>query len=49
MEQSSFNLAGHRIWQTRHPVLQSTSRQNHRVEHMWPEISEIVVGRNRRK
>lgn len=29
-------LANRRQWQDRPPVLQSTSRQNHRVERMWP-------------
>ena len=33
------HLAGHWILQTRHPVLQSTSQQNHLVERIWPEIN----------
>ena len=36
------HLSSHRQWQDRHPVLQSTSRQNHRVERMWPEINQMV-------
>ena len=34
---------GHlRCNQLRHPALQSTSRQNHRVERLWPEINQRV-------
>ena len=36
------HLAGLRCWQTRHPVLQSTSRQNHRVERIWPEVNQRI-------
>jgi hypothetical protein len=36
------HLSNHRQWQDRHPVLQSTSRQNHRVERMWPEVNQRV-------
>ena len=35
-------LAGQRLWQDRHPVLQSTSRQNHRLERMWPEVTQRI-------
>ena len=31
------HLSNHRQWQDCHPVLQSISCQNHRVERMWPE------------
>ena len=33
------HLSHHRCKQGRHPVLLSTSRQNHRVERMWPEVN----------
>lgn len=36
------HLASQRLWQDRHPVLQSTSRQNHRVERMWPEVNQRI-------
>ena len=36
------HLAGFRQFQNRLPVLQSTSRQNHRVERMWPEINQRI-------
>ena len=36
------HLAQHRQWQDRHPVLQSTSRQNHGVERLWPEINQRI-------
>ena len=35
-------LAQCRQWQDRFPVLQSTSRQNHRVERMWPEVNQQI-------
>ena len=35
-------LSGQRLWQDRHPVLQSTSQQNHRVERMWPEVNQRI-------
>jgi len=35
-------LAQRRQWQHRFPVLQSTSRQNHRVERMWPEVNQRI-------
>ena len=36
------HLAQHRQWQDRHPVLQSTSRQNHGMERLWPEINQRI-------
>ena len=36
------HLAHFREWQDRLPVLQSTSRQNHRVERMWPEVNQRI-------
>ena len=33
------HLATQRAWQNRLPMIQSTSRMNHRVERMWPEIN----------
>lgn len=36
------HLAGLRLWQDRLPALQSTSRQNHRVERLWPEINQRI-------
>ena len=36
------HLADHRLWQDRHPALQSTSRQNHRVERLWPEVNQRI-------
>ena len=33
------HLASHRTHQQRLPVLQTTSRQNHRAERIWPEIN----------
>ena len=39
MQQS---LAALRHTHTRIPVLQSTSRQNHRVERLWPEVNQRI-------
>ena len=36
------HLARYRLWQDRHSVLQSMSRQNHRIERMWPEINQRI-------
>ena len=37
------HLASQRLRQTQHlPILQSTSRQNHRIERMWPEINARI-------
>ena len=36
------HLAHHRAWQDRPPALQSTSRQNHRVERMWSEVNQRI-------
>ena len=36
------HLSNHRQWQDRHPVLQSTSCQNHCVKRMWPEVNHRV-------
>lgn len=36
------HLGGLRLWQDRLPALQSTSRQNHRVERLWPEINQRI-------
>ena len=36
------HLATQRSWQNRLPVIRSTSRMNHRVERMWPEINRRI-------
>ena len=36
------SLASLRRTQQHHPVLQSTSRQNHRVERLWPEVNQRI-------
>ena len=36
------HLSNHQQWQDCHPVLQSTSRQNHHVKRMWPEVNQRV-------
>lgn len=35
-------LSGHRVNQQRLPVLQTTSRQNHRVERIWLEVNSPI-------
>ena len=35
-------LAHHRVNQQRLPVLQTTSRQNHRAERIWPEVNSRI-------
>ena len=36
------HLASHRTHQQQLPVLQTTSRQNHRAERIWPEINSRI-------
>jgi hypothetical protein len=36
------HLAGYRLWQDRHSILQSTARQNHQIEHLWPEVNQRI-------
>ena len=36
------HLAGQRLWQDWHSVLQSTSQQNHRVERLWSEVNQRI-------
>ena len=36
------HLSTHRVWQNRLAVIQSTSRMNHRVERLWPEVNRRI-------
>ena len=37
------HLAHLRPRQARMPVIQSTSRMNHRVERLWPEVNSLLI------
>ena len=41
-DQVRTDLASHRIHQELEPILQTTSRQNHRVERIWPEVNARI-------